>query len=356
MKKSSNLLLIALACGLILTGCPTEKEPQHAETVQPTPEASQSPQTPSTLSPSINGQEIPMAATVNGKEITPSEVERATDILLMQYKDRIPPEEMEKAKPMFQKQALENLINQNLLVQEADRQGIKADPETVDARFKQVSGRFPNEEAFQKAVESAGVSTQEIHEDIRQNLQVETLLEGKLSNMKEATKDEVNTFYKEHPEKFKTPDRIRASHILISTKSDDSPEEKARKFEKATKLKREIDNGADFAKLAQEYSDCPSKAKGGDLGYFGMGQMVKPFEDAALHLKVGEVSDVVETQFGYHIIKLVDRQEAGVASLEQVRDQIVSYLNNQRKQEAVGQYVDQLRESAKIEYGEETKP
>ena len=287
MKKCSILLVITLVCGLILAGCRTKGEEEHPDSLQPAQEVSESPVATPNLPPPMMKEEIFMAATVNGTEITHSEVERATDILLMQYKDRIPPGEMDKAKSVFMKQALENLINQNLLMQEADKNDIKADSETVEARFKQVSGRFPDQEAFKKAVEAAGVSPEEIHDDIRRNLQVETLLDGKLTDIKEASKEEIDTFYKENPKNFETPERIRASHILISTTPDDSPEDKAQKRIEAARLKGEIDKGADFAKLAQEHSGCPSKARGGDLGYFGKGQMVKPFEDAASQMNVG---------------------------------------------------------------------
>ena len=120
-------------------------------------------------------------------------------------------------------------------------------------------------------------------------------------------------------------------------------------------LRNKSQEGADFAKIAEEPSECPSKQQGGDLGFFERGKMVKPFEEAAFNLKVGEVSDIVETQFGFHLIKVSEYQEARTIPFEEVNDKISIHLKNTKEQQAVNTYLGTLREKADIEYTEAAK-
>lgn len=114
-------------------------------------------------------------------------------------------------------------------------------------------------------------------------------------------------------------------------------------------IQEKLKSGADFATLAKDESDCPSKEKGGDLGYFGKGQMVKPFEDAALALTPGQTSGVVETQFGYHIIKLTDKKPEGIMPFADVKDQLIQYLKQEKVKTELDSYIASLEKTAKIE-------
>ena len=201
-----------------------------------------------------------------------------------------------------------------------------------------------------------GLTKEGFQDEIRQDMMIQALLDGQLKDVKKVSAEDVSAFYRDHPESFRSPEQVRASHILIAVDSGASEEERAQKRLELAKLKGEIEKGTDFAQLASQHSDCPSKARGGDLGYFPRGKMVKPFEDAAFGMKVGEVSDIVETQFGYHLIKVTDHQEPKQATLDDVKDQIENLLNRQAKDEAIGQYIAKLRESAKITYAEGYQP
>ncbi|MBM3285717.1 MAG: hypothetical protein FJY81_07565, partial [Candidatus Aminicenantes bacterium] len=284
------------------------------------------------------------------------EVDQAMEVLFSQYKDRVPPAEMDEAKSVFRKRALENLINQSLLLHEADREGVQPDKEALDARLNQISGRFQDPEAFQKVLASMGVSEEGFRQEVLQNLKVESLLANKMGGLKKAEKEEIDAFYREHPESFRTEEQIRASHILVASGPDDSPDARAQKRLEMSRLQGEVKKGVEFAELARQHSDCPSKAKGGDLGYFERGKMVKAFEDAAFQMKTGEVSEIVETQFGYHLIKVTDHQQPGTLTIEQVRDDIAAFLEQQNREQAVGDYLAKLRGSAKIEYAEGVQP
>ena len=141
-----------------------------------------------------------------------------------------------------------------------------------------------------------------------------------------------------------------ASHILIKFEETDTDETKAAKKVQIEKIRADIISGTNtFEEAATAHSDCPSKAQGGSLGNFGKGQMVPEFEVAAFTQEIDEVGDVVETQFGYHIIKVTDHQEAGVVPYEESKEQLMVFLTGQKKQEAVSAFIKSLRDSATIE-------
>ncbi|MGD9335544.1 MAG: peptidyl-prolyl cis-trans isomerase [Desulfobacterales bacterium] len=160
---------------------------------------------------------------------------------------------------------------------------------------------------------------------------------------------EIRTFYDTHPNSFKKSEQVKASHILIKVDSQAERSVKDEKKAKLQKIQERLKAGEDFAVLAKEISECPSNIKGGDLGYFGRGQMVKPFEDVAFELKKGEVSDIVETRFGYHLIKVVDRKPASVMGYEDVKDKIGQYLKQEKTRQELKGYIEELRKKAMIE-------
>jgi peptidyl-prolyl cis-trans isomerase C len=251
---------------------------------------------------------------------------------------------------------VENLINQSLLLEAAVRQGIQPEHKVVEDRYNETVGRFSSPEEFQGALNSMGLSKEAFQQEIKEDLMIEALLDEQTKDLKKVTDEEVSAFYRDHPESFRSQEQVRASHILVAVDEGATDEERAQKRLELAGLKGEIEKGADFGQLAAEHSDCPSKARGGDLGYFERGKMVKPFSDAAFAMKVGDTSEIVETQFGYHLIKVTDHQDPKTATLDEVKGQIENLLNRQAKDKAIGAYVSKLRESAKIEYAEGYAP
>jgi peptidyl-prolyl cis-trans isomerase C len=157
-------------------------------------------------------------------------------------------------------------------------------------------------------------------------------------------------FYKNNPDQFKQPERVRASHILISTPENADAATKAQAKSKAQQVLKDVKAGKDFAALARQHSQDPGSAvNGGDLGFFGQGQMVGPFNDVAFSLKPGATSDLVETQFGYHIIRVAEKQPARTASLEEMRPRIEEYLQHQNRESETESFVKSLRARGKIE-------
>jgi peptidyl-prolyl cis-trans isomerase C len=164
----------------------------------------------------------------------------------------------------------------------------------------------------------------------------------------EVTQEEKEAFYEENAQLFQQSASVDASHILITTQGL-SEEEKEEALQRAEEIREEVAGDADFHEVAREESEGPSASNGGRLGSFQRGQMVPAFEEAAFNLEPGEISEVVETQFGYHIILVTNKSEGQTQSFEEAEAQIQQYLLEQQNNEALQSYVEGLRAEAEVE-------
>jgi len=188
----------------------------------------------------------------------------------------------------------------------------------------------------------------EFRDDVRQGLQITGLIDAEMSARGPVTAEQVNQFYASNS--FQQGERVRASHILIGVPENADAAAKEQARAKATEILQEVKAGKDFAELAKEHSQDPGSApRGGDLDYFERGQMVGPFEEAAFALAAGQMSELVETRFGFHIIKVVDTQAARTIPLEEVRGRIEEYLKDQNREQQTQAFIDALRMKAQVE-------
>ena len=293
-----------------------------------------------------------IAVKVNGKAITEADILEEEDRLMRQFGAQFDTSQMDEMRQVLREQAVKNMIDRELLRQAADKERIKVEKSEIDARIDEIAQRVGSREALSERLEMMGMSEEKLRFELENGMRIEKFID-KHSQVSEVTEEEARAFYEQNKEQFVQPERVRASHILIQVDANASTSEKEAKRKEAERILAEVKKGGDFAELARRYSACPSKQRGGDLGYFGRGQMTEPFEEAAFALKVGGVSGIVETQYGYHIIKLTDRQETRVISFEEVKPNLIDYLENEKKQQAIESYVEGLRTSAKIEYMKE---
>jgi peptidyl-prolyl cis-trans isomerase C len=245
-----------------------------------------------------------------------------------------------------------------LLDEKVKESNIVISDEEVNNQIQQIaSAQNPplSLEKLQSIVESQGFAFDDWKNELRKQLGQQKLFQAQFPERINITEEEAKKYYDEHPAEFQTKEQVRASHILITPKKEEgsteaTPEEKAKAKAKAEDLLKQIKEGADFAELAKANSDCPSAAQGGDLNFFGKGQMVPPFETAAFALETGKVSDVVETRFGYHIIKATDRKEASTKSFEQAKAGLMQQLAQKKQAEMTQKYIDSLKAAANIVY------
>ena len=161
--------------------------------------------------------------------------------------------------------------------------------------------------------------------------------------------EEIKKYYETHLKEFTRPEQVKAQHILIRVGPEANPEEWAEAEKKASRLKKKLDNGADFATLAKEESDDQkSKNKGGNLGFFDRGKMVPEFSDAAFSLKLGEISDPVKTSFGYHIIKVEAKRPEQIETLEKVKERIEYQLKSKKYRASIKAAVKRLKKKYEI--------
>lgn len=296
-----------------------------------------------------------MIAKVNEKVIVAADVEREMDAILAQYKQKIPPEQLKAMLPKIRKQAIDSIINRHLLHGEVERKNIPPAPDQVDDEVKKIAARFPSQEAFEQQLSTVGITLDQMKQDLEQQFKVDVLIREYITAKDiRLPKEDVSKFYDENPQAFQRPEQVRARHILLKTTPEENDDAKSQKRLQMAGLQGQITKGADFAQIAQEHSECPSKAQGGDLGLFSRGKMVQPFEDTAFAMKTGEISDIVETQFGFHLIKLEERQEARQQEFEEVKDQIINHMMAEKEQDAFRDFIGELRSGATIEYAEET--
>jgi peptidyl-prolyl cis-trans isomerase C len=289
----------------------------------------------------------PAVATVNQTVITRADLNRAMRFMLSQ--NQIPADMSAEQKKNVEQAVLNQLISAELLYQEGQKREIPGIEERITTQISQSKSRFPTPADYDKALSENGLTESNIKEFARKEIYINNLIEQEIAGKVTVTDEEIRKFYDDNREKFVQDEMVNARHILIGTDDKATAEQKQAARAKVDAIVQQLKSGADFATAAKDNSTCPSAAQGGDLGYFSKGQMVPEFEKVAFALKPGEVSEVVETKFGYHIIKVVDKKPAGTISFTEAKDKISSHLKMQKIQKDIGEYIERLRQTAKVE-------
>ncbi len=285
------------------------------------------------------------AALVNGVPISTETLERKVGeafAKLLAGGNRPDPDRLKK-------DVLETLINNELLYQESVRGGYGPSELKVEMQFSNIKGQFGTEGEFLDMLSKRGYTADELREELGKIMAIDDYISGEVATGLDVTDGEIRGYYDDNPNVFQEPESLRASHILIMVEDMTDEKQKKTAYRKIEDIKKKIDKGEPFESLAKEYSECPSNAQGGDLGYFQRGQMVKPFEDAVFALEAGEISDIVETRFGYHLIKLVDKRPERTVQFEEVKSDIEQFLGEQKVFAQLKKVVERLKSEVQIE-------
>lgn len=237
---------------------------------------------------------------------------------------------------MFQqvgKNVVEKLVSEELIRAEAKKEAVEAKPADVDAELKEIKANFPSEADFENRIKEAGVTIDDVRKDLATNVLLKKMLEKKYPIKESDIKD----YYDKNKDTFNTEEQVRASHILVKTKAE------------AEAVKKQLDGGEDFAKVAKEKSVDGSAQNGGDLGLFGKGAMVPPFEKAAFALDIGKVSDIVESEFGFHIIKVTEKQPAKKFTYEEKKADVQKILQQQLLSDKYDAFLKEIKKKAVID-------
>lgn len=286
-------------------------------------------------------------AIVNGVEISGDAVQFELDRLVRFYMSHgMTMDEVKRNLPKLEEKALDQAIGAKLLLDRAQELDIPLMAADIDAEVSKVVTQVGGPENYKKALDAQGITEVQFRKELEKGAKVNKLVEQACSSVADPTDDEVAAFYAAHKDEYVAPEQVLCQHILVKG-TDDAALDKIKDIRA-----RIVDGKADFAEEAKKHSDCPSGAQGGSLGWFGRGMMVPEFDKAAFGMKKGEVSDIVTTEFGYHIIYKADERGGGQQTIVDVHDQIKDLLRHEARGKAMDAYVAELREKATIEYKE----
>lgn len=287
-----------------------------------------------------------IAARVNGDPITVPELNR---IFLAHVKVPYSTVQADPRAQEIRRQLLDTLIDRALLVQQAKKQRMTVPPQALEEAVQVLIQRFPARESFEEALQAEGLTFEGITQDLGDQLLRKQLVQNEIVEKISLNPNDIPGFYEQHQSRYMAQEQVRARHILIKVPPDMGEADEAKLRDRANKARARARKGESFAKLAQELSEDTSRSNGGDLGFFKRGQMVGPFEESAFALKVGEISGLVRTPFGYHIIKVEERTSAKQLPFEEVKEQVQEDLMREHTVARYQEYMGGLRGKATIE-------
>jgi parvulin-like peptidyl-prolyl isomerase len=239
-------------------------------------------------------------------------------------------------------------VDKELLTQEIKKQGVNPDAKQIAEGYENYKKMFRTPENFKKYLESSGMSETQIRGNIAHQEAVKSLL-SKQGDLKVADK-EVQEYYTKNKARYEVKEQVRARHILLKVAAKDPADKATAQKVKAEEIfKKTQAKGADFAALAKEFSEGPTKTRGGDLGFFAKGRMVPDFEKAAFAMKIGSISKPVKTRFGWHIIKVEEKKEGRTRDFSEVKSSITKQIEARKNRTAKAKLLADLKKNGKVE-------
>jgi peptidyl-prolyl cis-trans isomerase C len=284
-------------------------------------------------------------AKIDTEAITKADFERAIKSVEARVGRSVPAEQRDRV----YRQVLDELVNIRLVAHEGKARNIAVPDTDVDAQIGKIRANFKTEDEFKTALTQRALTLDDVKEETRTELLVNKTLEAEILPKVQVAQADLDAYYTQNPDQFKAPEQVRASHILIPVNNSMTDAQKAEAKAQAEGILKRVRAGEDFATLAKQYSKDSSAQSGGDLNYFERGKMVPAFEQAAFSLKPGDVSDVVETPFGYHIIKVTDHKDAHTVPLAEVSDRLSAFLKQRKQAELTQTFIQSLHSKYKVE-------
>ena len=287
---------------------------------------------------------------VNGQIISDEAIQFELQRLVQFYSQNgVPEAQIKEQLPLLVERATEQAVGTKLLMEEAAKRNVEVSEEEIEEQLGKVVDQVGGVDAFKKALEQQQIDEAAFREQLKEGRRVDLLIQEAVKSVCDPTEDEIKKYYEEHKDDFQKGERVLAQHILVSPDGTEDASKDAARL-KISDIKDRVAGGADFSDEAAAHSMCPSGKEGGSLGWFGRGMMVPEFDEAVFDMKVGDVSDIVETQFGFHLIYKTDHEAATEASYDDSRVKIIELLRHSKRGEAVTAYVESLKSDATIEY------
>jgi len=289
-----------------------------------------------------------VAVSVDGKVLKKSELDKDVAALMKAYADRIPKDKTSEVRADVRTRFIENFIVRTLLQNEIEKRNIQASAKEINEVVEEIKGNLPSGKDLADFLKANNMSEEEFSERMASDVKIKKMIMQELGKKAKPTRREIKKFYNDHIDNFIIPENVHVRHILITIADKDSDKVKEQKKSKMEDIRTQIIVGADFAELAAKNSECPSRENGGDLGNITKGQTVEPFEDAAFSQDIDEIGPVVTTDYGYHIIQVLEKNKEVKIALKEVRQNISDYLMEQKQSEAFAALMEKLRAKADI--------
>jgi len=289
-------------------------------------------------------------ATVDGEVILMSEYEKRAKPIMEEYEKLLTGPDREIRIKELKEKILDQMIDEKVLIHEAKRMKMNVTRKEVQDGIEEIRKRFPTEEEYNQELAKQGLLEEKFKEQVKEQLMVIKLIDQEVkAKIVPPTDSEIEDFYKQHESEMVEPEQVRVRHILIKVGENTDKKEALKRI---TEILKEAKKGkTSFGELAKKYSEDPSAAKGGDIGFFVRGQMVPKFEEAAFALNVGGISDVVETEYGYHIIQCIEKRAQEKKSLDEIRDYLRNFIFQKKMEERYEKWLRVLRDKASITGG-----
>jgi parvulin-like peptidyl-prolyl isomerase len=247
---------------------------------------------------------------------------------------------------LIRREVLESMIRRELLYQAARKSGIKPDENAINKDINSLKQQFSGETEYKNELSRRGINEEVLRARMIRNSLVQKYVDKEFTDKVNVTDKEIQDYYQKNIDLFKQPFQMRVNQIFIQSDSKGGDSRKKELRSKAEKILKNLKDDQDFADLAREYSDGPTKNKGGDLGYLRKGQLEKQFESKIFALKKGEITDVIETEYGFHIFKVTDIKPETILAYENVKEKVKKFLVDEKIKQAADLYAKKLREKA----------
>ncbi len=286
-------------------------------------------------------------AKVGNEPILISDLDEITKPLIEQYKKVNPDFLKNDGEKTLKQNVLNQMIDEKIALQEAKKQKLTVSKRKEESAYSEIKSRFKDEAEFKKELANLNISEAKFKEKINNQLLVMELIDKEVKNKQvEPAEEELRKYYTEHEKEMVEPEAVKIRHILIKVESEKDDKDGLKKIKD---IKVKLDKGGDFAALAAKYSDDKvSSERGGDIGLFMKGQMVKEFEDAAFKLNVGQISDVIKTKYGYHILRCDEKRLEQKKTFDEVKNYLKQYLYQTKLEQDLKDYIAKLKTKTNI--------
>jgi len=290
-----------------------------------------------------------MAVKINGEPLPEQAIEFEYRRLLQFYSEHMPPSEIKEQASLLRDRAKQQAIGAKLLINEAHRLDFHVEAKMIDDKLENMIEGMGGRETFDTQLAKQGATEEMVRNSMVEGCKVDLLVERICEGTSDPTEAELKAHFDAHAPDYTKPDRVQAQHILINPDSDSNADKVTAKS-KLTEIRAKVEEGGRFEEQASVHSDCPSgKQTGGSLGWFSRGMMVPEFDAAVFSMEVGQLSEIIETQFGFHIIQKTGEESGGEVSFVEARDKVRDFLRHSARGKAISAYVNELREKAVVE-------